>query len=435
MTYNRVVSVLKFHDNRQRVRQAIEMCGGLKHLRTSDRILIKPNLVMWDSVYPFPKYGVITTSLLVEEMVKLLSDYGCSDITLGEATIKDQDLGSSTKAAFAGLGYDHLQKRYGLKLVDFDDEPFVETDFGEFSLNIARQVFETDFLINLPVLKTHSQTKVSLGLKNLKGCLDLKSKIRCHNREIPLEHFIARLGDKIAPGLTVIDGIYSLERGPIFNGKAYRSDLLIASRDTYAADWVGCKVLGLEPSEVPYLADFAAARELPLDGSTIQVVGEALDHVSSNLAWDWEWNKENSAPEVFDRLGIRGIYYPKYDQTLCSGCSHMNNLMLILLLGAYREKPFSGVEYLGGKSALSRGGYEKTFLFGKCAVRLNNNNPAIQEAVKIKGCPPRAAEIVRVLNEQGLPASLDMYAAYREAHAARYKEKPEFDEAHFAIQE
>ncbi len=431
---NNLVSIAKFDDNRESIRQAVELCDGLKDLKGSDRVLLKPNLVMWDSVYPFPKYGVITTSVVVEEMVKLLKEYGCSEITLGEATIDDQELGSNTKAAFRGLGYHQLQKKYGLKLIDFNDGAFTKTDFGDFSLNIADPVLEADFIINLPVLKTHSQTKVSLGFKNLKGCLDLKSKIRCHNKHIPLDLFIARLGEKIAPKLTVLDGIYSLERGPIFNGKPHRTDAIIASRDMFSADVVGCQAMGFEPAEILHLKEYASDHGVPLDGSSLRIVGEELKDISKNHEWDWEWNEDNTAPQAFERLGIKGIYYPKYDHTLCSGCAHMNNIMLVLLLSAYREKPFSGVEYLGGKTTLSRGGYEKSFLFGNCAIGLNKKNSAIREAVEIKGCPPNVSEVIRALNEHGIPARMEMYASYRNMLAEKYKDKPEFKEDHFLME-
>ena len=426
------VSIVKFNNYRENIRRAIEMCDGLIHLKVSDKVLLKPNLVMWDSVYPFPKYGVITTSVVVEEVVKLLKEYGCSDITLGESSIEDAELGSGTKQAFEGLGYHHLQAKYGLKRVDFNDGPFTKTDFGDFSLNIASQVFESDFIINLPVLKTHSQTKVSLGFKNLKGCLDLTSKIRCHNKNTPLNHYISELGEEISPQLTVIDGIYSLERGPAFNGRAYRSDVIIASRDMFSADVIGCQAIGFTPSEIEYLARHASKNNLPLDTSLIKIIGERLDEISMKLEWDWKWNKDKTAPEALERMGVSGLYYPKYDDTLCSGCAHMTNIMLVLLLGAYKEKPFSGYEFIGGKATLSRGGYDKSFLFGNCAVGLNKNNPAIREALEIRGCPPGTSEVVQVLNKHGIPASMDMYAAYRNALAAKYKDKSGFEEDHFS---
>jgi uncharacterized protein (DUF362 family) len=77
-----------------------------------------------------------------------------------------------------------VAKRYGAKLVDFNSEPFEEVQLEKIKVKISRWALESDFLINLPVLKTHRQTKVSLGMKNLKGCLAIESKKKFHKHDI-----------------------------------------------------------------------------------------------------------------------------------------------------------------------------------------------------------------------------------------------------------
>ena len=118
------VAITKFADQRENIHNVIKMCRGLKNLKPSDRVFLKPNIFMWDRVYPFPKYGVVTTTVVIEEVVKMLKDTGCSNIFIGEATVKDKVLGSSTQAAFQGLGYYEMGKRYGVKLIDFYKERF-----------------------------------------------------------------------------------------------------------------------------------------------------------------------------------------------------------------------------------------------------------------------------------------------------------------------
>ncbi len=430
------VSIVKYSDKRENIKKALELCGGLKKIKKikpSDRVLIKPNLVMWDTIFPYPKYGVVTTSVVMEEMVEILAEAGCDNITIGEGTVENESMGTGVKLAFAGLGYHALQQKYGVKLLDFNDAPFLPVDFGDFKLNIAQEALETDFIVNLPVLKTHNSTKVSLGFKNLKGCLDKKSKFFCHNINIPLDDFISRFGEKLYSDIILIDGIYALERGPAVNGKAYRTDVLIASTDMFSADVVGSKVLGYAPEEIEYLKDYAARKGLPLDGSNLEIVGEPVDSVKMPLKWDWEWKADNSGPNIFERLGISGIYYPKYDVTICSGCSFLNNMLLILVIGAYDGTPFPEIEFLSGKERLSKGGYEKTFLFGNCIIKANRNNPKIKQAVQIKGCPPTVENIVSTLRDNGIRADIEVYRQYRQSIADRYKNRPEFKEEHFSL--
>ncbi|MBS4023936.1 MAG: DUF362 domain-containing protein [Dethiobacter sp.] len=430
------VSIVKYGNDRENIKKALEMCGGLekiKKLSPSDRVLIKPNLVMWDSVLAFPKYGVLTTSVVVEEIVKLLAENGLTDISIGEASSEDKSRGSSTVLAYEGLGYHKLESRYGVKLLDFNRGPFTEVDFGDFKLNIAAEALETNFLIDIPVLKTHNSTKVSLGFKNLKGCLDRKSKMLCHNVNIPLDNFVSHLGERLNPGLTVIDGIFTMERGPAVNGTAHRADLIISSTDIFSADTVGSMVMGFEPGEIDHLSMFAQRNGLSLDAGNIDIVGEPLASVTRKLRWDWEWKADNSGPPAFERMGITGINYPKYDETICSTCSFFNNLILILLLGSYDGKPFPNIEFLTGKKMFSEGGYDKTFLFGKCIAEVNKDNPNIKQAVKIKGCPPTMDEIVKVLNENGVKADLETYRQYRQSLADRYKGKDEFNDSLFTV--
>jgi len=149
--------------------------------------------VGWDPAYPLAPYGVYTTSRLVEDMVILLKEYGISNITIGEGSVprcgKKVGKLKGTKLIFSALGYKHLQKTYDVKLLDFFEGPFQAVNFGDFSLNFAESALGADFVINMPVLKTHNQAILSLGLKNLKGCIDLKSRRFCHNENIPLDFF------------------------------------------------------------------------------------------------------------------------------------------------------------------------------------------------------------------------------------------------------
>lgn len=430
---NPKVSIVKFNNKRENIKEVVRLCNGFQGLSRSSKVLIKPNLVMWDKVFPFPKYGVITTAVVVEEIVKLLKDYGCQDITIAEATAESDEIGSSTEIAFNEMGFPLLKKKYGVKLLDINRGPFTRVDFQDFTLDIASEVLETDFIINVPVLKTHSTTRVSLGFKNLKGCLALNSKMFCHHKEIPLDNFIHKIGEKISPALTIIDGIYSLERGPIVNGTAYRSDILIASRDMFAADSIGTMILGMKVEQVEHLRKHARQHGLPLDGSNVELVGEPLSSITTPLKWEWNWLKDNTGPTAFSKMGITGICFPKHDSTLCTTCSLVYNMLLLSLIGAFDGKPFNNVEFLSGKISLSKGGFNKTFLLGKCAIKANKNNPNIKEAIHFKGCPVNIHDVIKILNEHDIKANFEAYKQLRISIAERYYNKPQFVEEHFMI--
>jgi uncharacterized protein (DUF362 family) len=168
-------------------------------------------------------------------------------------------------------------------LVDFNSEPFEEVQLEKIKVKVSRWALESDFLINLPVLKTHRQTKVSLGMKNLKGCLAIESKKMFHKHDIA--RLIALLNTKIKTSLTIIDGIYAKDRGPDFLGTSYRTNLLIAGRDVFSCDIVGAEAMGIRPEEVDYLKEFSSVEGRSLSLDAIEVKGEALKEIVRPLKW------------------------------------------------------------------------------------------------------------------------------------------------------
>jgi uncharacterized protein (DUF362 family) len=212
------VSIVKYEKPLESVRSAVELCAGLDHLPSKAKVIIKPNIVFWTQAVNFPKWGVITTSRVVEDMVILLKERGIDDIAIAEGTVLGDPKDMQTQMhAFENLGYSVLKQRYGVNFLNTWERPFKKIDLGDdIVLKFNVDILNSDFVVDLPVLKTHSQTKVSLGIKNLKGMIDITSRKKCHNTD-PVKdlHFIvAKLADKMPPMFTLLDGIYTNERGP-----------------------------------------------------------------------------------------------------------------------------------------------------------------------------------------------------------------------------
>jgi uncharacterized protein (DUF362 family) len=425
------VSLMRYDRSPDSLREAIESCNGFDGLSPEAAVLIKPNLVRWSRRFTIAPYGVVTTTRMVEDLIILLKERGCSSISIGEGSVY-MEPGVGTDAAFEGLGYIQLAERYGISLIDFNRSegvPFKVPAPGNITLRIAREALEADFLINVPVLKTHGQTKISLGMKNLKGCLKASSKKMCHRPDGRLEYCFSFLADMVKPALTVIDGIYALERGAMHYGRAYRTDMLIASRDILAADMVGAKIIGYEPGEIEHFREYAARHDRPLTVDDVDVRGgRVADHITP-LAWDWDWKEDNTGPPLFDKLGIQGVAVPKYDETLCSGCSPLANLVNILVISAFSgsssttSPPDKRVEILNGKRMQARPGYEYTVLMGNCIIKANEGSPHIRNAVPVAGCPPRTEDVVAALKGVGLDVDEKAYDAYMERQGNKYNGK------------
>ena len=435
-----LVSIVKYENPNESVRNAAELSRGLDHLPSRAMVFIKPNIVFWTRATNFPKYGVITTSRVVEDMVVLLKEHGIDDITIGEGTVLQNPKDMQTQMhAFETLGYGVLKKRYGVNFLNIWERPFEKVNLGDgIELKFNVDILNSDFVINLPVLKTHSMTKVSLGIKNLKGMIDIHSRKKCHNTD-PVKdlHFmVAKLADKIPPNFTLLDGIYTNERGPNVDGTMHRSNLLIASADVLSADMVGAKVLGFETDEVPHLVHAAKNRKRPLDLSDVEVVSEPIESVAADHQYDFPYNEENTLPLPMEQMGIKGLSYYKYDLSLCTYCSEITSTMLYAISRAWKGEPWDDVEVLSGKVMQPVPGKKKTILFGKCMYQANKDNPDIQEMIAIKGCPPKPESILKALHQAGInvdPAIFENIDSVKGKFLRRYEGKPEFEESFYTI--
>jgi uncharacterized protein (DUF362 family) len=436
------VAVIRYQEPLESVREAVERSRGLKDAKPGMRVFIKPNIVFWTKAVAFPKWGVITTSRVVEDMVVLLKERGVTDITIGEGMVTQNPKDGETPAhAFETLGYKTLERRYGVKTINVFERPFEAVDLGDgVSLKFNTDILHSDLVVDLPAMKAHNQTVVSLGIKNLKGTIDIPSRKRCHNADPVknLDFMVARLADRMPPVFTLIDGIYSLERGPGPDGSMRRSDILVASTDILSADMVGARLLGHEPSQVPHLAMAAANRGRPTDLSDVEVVGERIEELASRHRYDFPYASDETGelPASLAKQGIKGVFYRKYDDTMCTYCSQLNGLTLTAIRFAWKGQAWDRIEILTGKRMNPTPGMKKTILLGKCMYQKHKNNPEINEMIAVKGCPPKPSDIVKALHQAGIDADPGLFDNIDQLPGffmARYQDRPEFEEQFFRV--
>ena len=438
-----VVAVVRYEKPGESVRKAVDLCRGLENVPSGTRVFIKPNIVFWTKAVAFPKWGVITTSRVVADMVELLKDKGVDDITIGEGMVTQNPKDAETPAhAYETLGYKTLEKRYGVKTINVFQRPFEKIELGDgISLNFNTDIVNSDLVIDLPAMKAHNQTVVSLGIKNLKGTIDIPSRKKCHNPDPVknLDFMVARLADKLPPIFTLIDGIYTLERGPGPDGSMRRSDILVASGDILSADMVGARLLGYEPQQVPHLALAAANRGRPTDLSDVALVGESIEDLARPHRYDFPYASDETGelPLPLAKQGIKGVFYRKYDDTMCTYCSQLNGLTLSAIRFAWKGQDWGSIEVLTGKRMNPTPGMQKTLLLGKCMYQKHKDNPDINEMIAVKGCPPKPADVVKALHRAGIEADANLFENMDQLpgfYMARYTDRPEFEEGFFRVE-
>jgi uncharacterized protein (DUF362 family) len=433
-------SITRYSENNQSIKKAIELSGTFDTIKPGDRIFVKPNIVLWTMKAVFPKWGVITTSNVIEEIVSYLSDLSVGSIVICEGiiTFKEGDL-ETPQHAFESLGYNKLKERYGVEVLNIFDRPFDRVKVHDrLNLWVNRDARESDVIVDVPVLKTHAQAKVSLSMKNLKGLLNIASRKKCHSEDMshPLDYWISTLPGIFPPIVSVIDGIYTLEKGPALDGKARRSDIIIASNDILTADMVGAMILGHEPSSVPHIALAAKEAGRPADLSDTEILGEPVDSLSSYHEYDFPYTEDERQHMKMDKMGIEGLTYRKFDSTLCTYCSIVNGAIITSIMAAWKGEPWDNVEILTGKIMEPEPGNNKTVLLGQCMCSKHRDNPAIKEAIEIPGCPPDPEKAAEALQEAGIdvnPAIFQNIEPGLGFMMQKYKDKPEFKEDFFKL--
>jgi uncharacterized protein (DUF362 family) len=219
-----------------------EWCGG-------DAIFLKPNLT-----YPEFRPGVTTRVEFIEAVAEYFLDKGCR-VTVGEGPGGYN--GFSMKAAFETHGLNAACRRLGIPVVELSDweteHISAQTKRGAAIEVPVPKPLLRDFraVVSLPVPKVHCMTGVSLGLKNLWGCITDRFRIRFHPF---LDEIIAQLATSLPVGGVVLDGLYGLDRnGPMVDGFVRRLEWNAASEDCGAHDLALTQLLGMDPFTVSHL--------------------------------------------------------------------------------------------------------------------------------------------------------------------------------------
>ncbi len=236
--------------------------------------------------------------------------------------------------------------------------------------------------------------------------------------------------------MTLIDGIYSNERGPGFDGKMRRNNVLVASRDVLSADKIGAKILGYDVFQVPHLRYACQLRNRPEDLSDVDMAGETIDRFQMNLSYAFAYNEDNTLPLPFEKMGIKGLSYPKYDDTICTYCSVLTGIILTSIAFAWQGEPWDDVEILTGKIMKPTPGKKHTILLGKCLYEANRDHPDIRNMIAIKTCPPSPQAVVEALHKVGIKVNPAIFDHIEEAPGffmERFTGKPEFEEEFFKV--
>ncbi|MBU0699533.1 MAG: DUF362 domain-containing protein [Pseudomonadota bacterium] len=274
------------------------------------RVLIKPNLLL-----PAPPETAILTH---PHVIRAVAEYVVGKG--GRPLISDSPaMGSLEKIRKDGGYYQ------ALKDLDVDFKAFktsVKVDIGKpfGHIEIAREAVEADIVINLPKLKTHVGMLLTLGVKNLFGCIVGLRKPKWHLR-IGLDRdmfarLLVQIYHAIDPSITIVDGILALEgQGPGKGGVPRHLGILAGGRNAVAVDMAICSMLGIDPDE---LFTHKAAKDLGLFGNAVSINGDF--NIVDNFRLP-DTGPLTLGPKPFHRFMRKHLLQrPEVDGLLCRLC-------------------------------------------------------------------------------------------------------------------
>jgi uncharacterized protein (DUF362 family) len=210
-----------------------------KLIKKDDTVLIKPNFCTNNL-----KDGVTTNLSLIKSLVDLLNTRA-GEVIVGETISNWNNLDRLIKKLDFGCDF--------VNLSNLESKQF-ESSFG--SLRLPKIVFESK-LVNLPVLKTHVLTKLTVGIKNLFGLLQLKEKYKYHK---VIDELLLELLGLVKPELNILDATHTMiGRGGPISGKVIKTNLLFASEDVVSLDIMASRFYCMDTSDVRHI-NLAAKR-------------------------------------------------------------------------------------------------------------------------------------------------------------------------------
>ncbi|MBC8183979.1 DUF362 domain-containing protein [candidate division KSB1 bacterium] len=259
------LAVVQNGDPAEMVRKTVEMLGGMeKFVKKGNTVLVKPN-IGWDRV---PEQAATTNPDVVAEIVRLCKKAGAKKVMVFDRTCNQakrcyarSQIEKMAKAAGANVSHIYKQKFQKVKIPNGKELK---------SWEFYRDAINADVVINVPIAKHHSLSRVTLGLKNIMGIIG-GERGKIHN------HFdvkIVDLNTVIKPQLTIIDAVRILMNNGPQGGSlsdVKQTNTIIAGVDPVAVDAYGATLFDLKPEQLGFLVEASTRGLGNLDLSKLKI--------------------------------------------------------------------------------------------------------------------------------------------------------------------
>ncbi|MBQ8248604.1 MAG: DUF362 domain-containing protein [Clostridia bacterium] len=221
---------------------------GVKDMFNDKRVVIKPNMVMKKS----PEAAATTHPAVLEAVIRILKE------TAAEIIIAESPGGLYTaqtlSAAYKGCGLYEVAEKYGVKLNFDTSSKNVNAPLAKTSkmFDIISPILDSDVIVNLAKLKSHSLTGYSGAVKNYFGTVPGVTKFEMHARFPDYNDFSSMLVDLCEmlhsekKTFNILDGILAMEGNGPTGGEPRKLGCLLSGVNPFTVDIVGTSIIKAE---------------------------------------------------------------------------------------------------------------------------------------------------------------------------------------------
>ncbi len=366
-----VVSIVKGTDPEKMVEEALSLLGGVDSLiKPNSTVVVKPNA---GHVFP-PETSVNTSPAVIAAVIKVLRKARPKEIILAEASAIGQD----TMECLEVSGIAKAAEEAGVnRIIDIKSEkdlisiPIRGARSALTRTPLPRFLLEADFIVDVPIFKSHVSVVFTCALKNMKGVVQDKVHYQMHQTN--LAEALVDLWTVIRPDLSIVDLIRPAEGFGPHATIPVDFGCIVAGKDTVAVDATVCRLVGLDIKKVDYYEPVRKRRIGNVDEDRIEIRGKQIKEVYKKL-WLPYLEGLDSWPE-----------YNIYAEGACSSCQGLLAFTMEKLksLGEYEKNQGISI-IIGPKRKLPEGVKpgKDLILVGDCTKKYRG------QGVFAEGCPP-----------------------------------------------
>jgi uncharacterized protein (DUF362 family) len=235
-------------------KKAMELMGGMgQFVKKGQTVVVKPNIGFPRK----PEVGATTNPVLVKTIIESCYQAGAKKVYVFDNVVAPTS--GNSRNCYQLSGIEDAARAAGGIIVPVDDFAYKEVTIpGAKTLKTAevhRLILDSDVFINVPVLKHHGSTHLSIAMKNMMGIV--KNRMKYHLTG--LDQCIADFCLYKKPDLNIVDAYRVLmSDGPSGPRDAKEANVelkktLLMSRDIVAVDAAATRIFGKNPEDIAYI--------------------------------------------------------------------------------------------------------------------------------------------------------------------------------------